>query len=275
MCPQPLKQNSAQAPRAREKYIFSIRHTVIYNCWLKRLQYTKVRIFTLPWLIVTLIAAVLKYSAVNDQLTPEDIPPLTKILGRELPWTQSPPENESWADQRLRIQRTVDHVFAATPLNKEIPEGRPREPADVVRNGGGVCYDRSRLLEKALQLQGFRTRHVALYQHERGKNRLQLLLTYRTKSHAISEVLTSRGWMAIDSLDAWIALDEDLNPLSIAQLAIKAERHTKLNWSGRSSPFYDEPFLRVYGLYSRHGMFYPPFNRIPDVNYGQLLDNLR
>jgi hypothetical protein len=226
-------------------------------------------------LIIPLIGTVLKYNEVDDKLAPEDIAALQHVLGAEAELSQTPPPNESWPAQRSRIQRTVKLVFASTPLNKDIPEGLPREPTNVVRNGGGVCYDRSRLLEKALQYQGFQIRHVALYRKIPGKNTLGLLLTYRAKSHAVSEVLTSRGWLAIDSLDPWVALDEDLNPLSIEQLAARAEHQTKQNWSGKSSPFYDEPFLRVYGLYSRHGMFYPPFNRIPDVNYGQLLDNLR
>jgi len=226
-------------------------------------------------LIVAMIAAVLKYSEVDDVLQPEDIPPLTQILGASSSWPVSAAPPESWDAQRARIQRTVQLVLAAAPQRQHIPEGRTREPADVIRNGGGVCYDRSRLLEKALQFQGFRIRHVALYRQVPGMNRLQAVFTTRTMSHAVSEVLTQRGWMVIDPIDAWLALDAKQDPLSIAQLAARATGPDRLAWSGQASSFFDKPFLRVYGLYSRHGMFYPPFNRIPDVNYGQLLDNLR
>jgi hypothetical protein len=36
---------------------------------------------------------------------------------------------------------------------------------------------------------------------------------------------------------------------------------------------YGAPFTYVYGL-SRHGRFYPPYNAVPDVNWGELAQNL-
>jgi hypothetical protein len=239
-----------------------------------RQQVGKALIFALLT-FATLIGALLKCSEVNDALAPEDIPALRQILGASVTWPVSPDLNDSWEAQRASIQRTVKLVSVAAPNRRHIPEGQTREPADVIRNGGGVCYDRSRLLEKALQAQGLKIRHVALYRHVQGMNGLQLLFTKRTISHAVSEVLTLRGWIVIDPIDGWIALDAHLNPLSIVQLAERAANHEKSDWSGHSSHFFDEPFMWIYGLYSRHGMFYPPFNAIPDVNYRQLMDNLR
>jgi hypothetical protein len=224
---------------------------------------------------LALVGLTLKYNEVDDRITTDDLPVLRHILGGDA----SPPHealpNESWPDQRARIARTVQQVMAAAPFRKDIPEGHLREPADVLRNGGGVCYDLSRLIEKALQMQGFRIRHVALYRKQPGKNLMQTLLTRRVISHAVSEVLTNRGWMVVDSVDGWLAQDAQQNPLSIEQLSANAALHASLSWSGQASKFYAEPFFPVYGLYARHGMFYPPFNHIPDVNYGQLLANLR
>jgi hypothetical protein len=229
------------------------------------------------WLLlaVALAGLALKYNEVDDRLTADDIPVLKRVLDDHALTPREAPPDESWPEQRARIARTVQQVMRAAPSRKGIPEGLTREPSDVFRNGGGVCYDLSRLIEKALQMHGFRIRHVALYQKPAGKNLMQTLLTRRVISHAVSEVLTSRGWMVVDSVDDWLALDGQQNPLSIEQLSINASLHRSLNWSGQASKFYEQPFFHVYGLYARHGMFYPPFNPVPDVNYGQLLDNLR
>jgi len=37
---------------------------------------------------------------------------------------------------------------------------------------------------------------------------------------------------------------------------------------------YQESFSFIYGLYSRHGKFYPPYTFIPDVNYVELIQNI-
>jgi len=177
---------------------------------------------------LALVGLTLKYNEVDDRITTDDLPVLRHILGGDA----SPPHealpNESWPDQRARIARTVQQVMAAAPFRKDIPEGHLREPADVLRNGGGVCYDLSRLIEKALQMQGFRIRHVALYRKQPGKNLMQTLLTRRVISHAVSEVLTNRGWMVVDSVDGWLAQDAQQNPLSIEQLSANAALHASL-----------------------------------------------
>ena len=40
------------------------------------------------------------------------------------------------------------------------------------------------------------------------------------------------------------------------------------------TPLYTHPFVYVIGLYSRHGMFYPPYNYIPDINYLEFFQNI-
>jgi hypothetical protein len=37
---------------------------------------------------------------------------------------------------------------------------------------------------------------------------------------------------------------------------------------------YNERFFYIYGLYSRHGRFFPPYNVIPDINYSEFIQNL-
>ena len=36
------------------------------------------------------------------------------------------------------------------------------------------------------------------------------------------------------------------------------------------SPILGRPFTYLFGLYSRHGRFYPPYTPVPDLDWGQL-----
>ena len=93
-------------------------------------------------------------------------------------------------------------------------------------------------------------------------------------SHAFTEVLTQKGWMVVDSNDRWISIDSKNNPVSIAQIKLSAEGAADFAWSQiPPNKKYMNPFIFVYGLYSRHGQFYPPYNFIPDVNYRELAQN--
>lgn len=39
-------------------------------------------------------------------------------------------------------------------------------------------------------------------------------------------------------------------------------------------PIYAEGFTFMYGLYSRHGMFYPPYDKVPDINIPEFSQNI-
>jgi hypothetical protein len=66
----------------------------------------------------------------------------------------------------------------------------------------------------------------------------------------------------------------DGRPLDLGAVRKNADRQ----WSGAvKAPLpeiYGAPFTWVYGLYSRHGRFYPPYNPIPDLNGAELAQNL-
>ena len=79
----------------------------------------------------------------------------------------------------------------------------------------------------------------------------------------------------IDSNDPWISLDKNKQPLSIEAIQLAANHHRSISWDTiPPTSIYLEPFAIFYGLYSRHGRFYPPYNAIPDVNYAELIQNL-
>ena len=97
---------------------------------------------------------------------------------------------------------------------------------------------------------------------------------------------TKKGWLVIDSNFPWIALDVNNNPLSIKNIQQSLDNSVDIDWKkspldvvgGNTSKYvksiiYTKPFVAVYGLYSRHGRFYPPYNLIPDINYGEFIQN--
>jgi hypothetical protein len=175
-------------------------------------------------------------------------------------------------DQVSTIQQ-VQHVLARiAPELTPIDEDETREPADVEREKRGICYDRSRFIEKALTYLGLETRHVAIYRIPTGGSAWRTLVTHGA-SHALTEVRTSRGWMLVDSIEDWIGLTADGRVVSadtIARdgtLALGAwDRRVK----GHPNLLLEARFVDVVGLYSRHGNFYWPYIPIPDVNWTQM-----
>lgn len=110
----------------------------------------------------------------------------------------------------------------------------------------------------------FQVRHLALFPTQ-GRSVLKTLITKSVVSHAMTGVKTSRGWMLVDSNSAWMAVDRYGNPIDGEDIALG--RASLLPQPKDLGSFFDKPFVMVYGLYSRHGRFYPPYVPLPDVNW--------
>lgn len=141
------------------------------------------------------------------------------------------------------------------------------EPAAFVARGYGCCFDRARLIEKALAHYGFEIRHLSL--HDLKIPVVGYLMP--AQSHAASEVLTSKGWMYVDSNEAFLLVTRDGEPVT-------AEALRDIDWDELVERPVPEPFFRkeptiFYGLYSRHGFFYPPKVPLPDVDWSQVAFN--
>lgn len=180
-----------------------------------------------------------------------------------------------YEDQISYIQQVQMAVAALAEKQTPIPYNQEREPADLLREKAGLCYDRSRTLEKILRMAGFRVRHVSIYAISAKRSapvKIWHLTTNRTlRSHAVSECLTSRGWLVVDSLHPWISIDRDDHPVGLAAWHSQAVR-----WKNPPpEPIYQHPFTPIYGLYSRHGRFYPPFTPVPDINWREFIQNAR
>ena len=96
-------------------------------------------------------------------------------------------------------------------------------------------------------------------------------------SHAVTEVQTARGWVIVDSNIRFISIDEDDKPFSICEIQKYALRGKEIVWSdlykNNFNDMFKNNFIFVYGLYSRHGDFYPPYNPVPDINWKEFLQN--
>lgn len=127
----------------------------------------------------------------------------------------------SFPAQLALVHRCQQAVRARAPRYVGIPEGQPREPKELYLRRQGICYDRSRVLEKMFLYLGLETRHVSLFEREPETNAFTTLLFHHVHSHAVSEVLTSRGWMIVDSNIPWLGLDRQHRPVSVRQMAAR------------------------------------------------------
>jgi len=157
----------------------------------------------------------------------------------------------------------------------------------------GLCFDRALLLEKFCQLAGFNVRHLYIYFNGKGQKPERSDLFHKNlNSHAMFEVETKEGWMAVGTNCNWLGLDQQGHPMTLGMIRTKLEQLSlalsKPFTVGR--PFYDElenkgAFRFVYGVYSRHGQFLKsqPLetllnsvgikSRIPDYNISMLFAN--
>lgn len=184
----------------------------------------------------------------------------------------------SYEEQIKLIQQAQAAVRLRTTGWEGIPEGQPREPKQLYLGRTGMCYDRSRVLEKIFTYLGFTNRHLAMFARQPYQHSYNTVLFQHVPSHAISEVLTSKGWLMVDSNDLWISLDNNRRPVSMPQLQDRYRREEKINWAisvlKHDEAFYNSRCIALYGIYSRHGRFYPPYVKgIPDFRVRGLLYN--
>jgi hypothetical protein len=207
---------------------------------------------------------------VSTNLTKEDAVYAERMLrdtGYGGALTKAP---RSFDDQVRTVLAVQDAVLSTASENAGLPLGAPRELRDLYEAKQGLCYDRSRAIEKILSHLGFQVRHAAVYATT-DSNALQALVTPRTRSHAVTEVKTERGWLVIDSNKRWISLTEDGAPLDLGELQEKAvDRRWDARVSDTMSRIFRGSFTYLYGLYSRHGQFYPPYTPVPDLDWNQL-----
>ena len=219
------------------------------------------------------VAVLLAWHAVDNSVSAED----RKYIPRYLEGIRAmPPEaTRSYEDEIDFVVRVQRAVLDVAPRNEGLPFGAEREPKDLFEARRGLCFDRSRVIEKILRYASLEVRHIALYSTRETGSAMKSLLAPGVSSHAVTEVLTKKGWLVVDSNDPWVSLDATASPVSIWRIKASADQRVRLVWSKPPNEIYEQPFTFVYGLYSRHGKLYPPYDLIPDINYAELAQNVR
>jgi hypothetical protein len=234
-------------------------------------------------ILILSIVTVLIINSVDNKLTEDDYEYIPKILNSKLNISK-----ESSYEQELEFINSIQKtILKVVPSNGSIPKNMPREAKDLFYRGEGGCSERARLLSKIFKYYGFKTRQFSMYSKKISDSSIRVLLTSnrlsdqlmgnqpRVRSHAAIEVLTKKGWLVVDPNEPWIAVDTANNPLSISKIQNDVDNSVYIDW--RQPPFdniYVDSFVYVFGLYSRHGRFYPPYNFIPDINYVELIQNV-
>jgi len=220
------------------------------------------------------LVSILSYNAVDNSLSQID----KQYIAKYLVEVRSLPEKPTYEDEVNFIMSVQHSVLSVAPRNEGIPFGQKREPKELYEAKTGLCFDRSRVIEKILRYSGFDARHVFMLSKEKTGSALRAIMTVGVPTHAVTEVLTKNGWLVVDSNAYWVSTDAEGRPASMEKIQYDVEHSVPIRW-GEEPPLivyekYAKPFTFVYGLYSRHGYFYPPYNVVPDVNYGELLQNL-
>jgi len=230
---------------------------------------------------------------VNNSITREDSVILKKFLVKS--GIEPLRENPTYQDEVQFIRDVQHEVLKSVPLGNPLPYGKPREPRNIceaiAKSQSGACCDRSRLIEKILRMHCFKTRHVYMCSIKDAGCKLKVWLSCNIEQHAVSEVLTKKGWLVVDSNAEWMSLDKQNQPYSIK--SIQCERHILWEKPMRSDmkKICKKSFTFLYGLYSRSGKLYPPFLfcfpsncphtqikfcfPFPDINWRELLYNLK
>ena len=221
--------------------------------------------------IVISISIILHLNSVSKNLSIEDyeyIPLFIQNIDQI--------SNEASFDDELEFISSIQRLtFDFAPNAGSIDINNAREPKDIYFAQVAGCADRSRLIEKILIFNNFKTRHVSIYSKTKTNSSIKSLLTRQNYSHALTEVLTQQGWMIVGSNFPWLGLDNENNPISIKQLKESIDNSSDIEWiKSPDEIIFKEPFVYVYGLYSRHGRFYPPYNFIPDINYHEFFQNI-
>ena len=168
-------------------------------------------VFLLSAGFIFLLAAMLAYHEVDNSLTQEDREYIPKYIGSIS--TTPPMEQRAFKDELAFIEHVQDAVLKTASLNEGIPFDSKREPKELFLAKKGLCYDKSRVIEKILRYSGFKTRHISIYSTTETQSALKSFWASGTPSHAVTEVWTSKGWLVVDSNEG--LGNQPLNPFSI------------------------------------------------------------
>jgi hypothetical protein len=169
--------------------------------------------------------------------------------------------------------RSIQTAIYTLPTKDCIPLKHSRNIKDLYGQGCGMCYDKSHVMEKIFQMYGFETRHISIYYYKNWYQKFWTFFVPSSGSHAVSEVKTKGGWIFVDSVSEVIGLSEQNTVLSLSDIRklLKEKKETK---KIRRLFSFRHNFIYLYGVYSRNGYLYPPYNFVPDYKFQELHYNI-
>ncbi len=239
------------------------------------------------WLLVLTLIYVMGYVCVmgiksrevSPVITPADEVAIIDILADHgvNPLLVVADRNTDFNSQVAAIRKIQQAVLDTAPNETKIPPNQSREPADLLRLGHGQCSDRARAMDKALRYLGYQSRFVSVFAADKVAMPVLAVITNnrdKVRSHALVEVMTKKGWLLVDTIPPFVAVTKDGNAVSVTAMRDLAAKNQLPAWQENAPyPLLTRKFLPVYGLYARHGGFYPPYDAIPDVNWTELKAN--
>jgi len=213
------------------------------------LMVIKVAVFSILFTVLAFVSNVPTRNTAEDDATFKDVLQLDALR-----------QPKTFAEEIAAIKLIQSRVFARAPVGAGIEDFSPREPSDLMKKKEGLCFDRSRALDKGFEYIGLSARHVyLLYREDRGF--WGAMFHRGHPSHAVTEVKTSHGWMFVDSNAEWIALTRDGQVVNADDVYKRAAE-----FDGMPS-YLNEPWWAIRGMYSRKGQLYPPYIMFPDFNW--------
>lgn len=169
----------------------------------------KLSIFAIMGILLFLV---LSFNRVDNAITEDDkrfIPHYVESI--------PPLEHDSTYLEELEIIKHIqDAVLTVAPNNEGLPYNTEQSQKTSNVASKGLCYDRSRVIEKTLRYSGFKTRHISIFSKTKTRSAFKSLKTPGVLSPAVTEVLTKKGWLIVDSNNRWLSIDRHENPFSIA-----------------------------------------------------------
>lgn len=217
-----------------------------------------------------LLMSLLYFFQFDDTITEEDRY-YAQLIADEYKLVK-PSSFKTYKEEIIFIQSVRNAVINMAPAYDPIPFYHERNVKDFYEKGSGMCFDKSFVIEKMLRIYGFEVRHASIYYTTPGRPALLAVLS-KSYSHATLEVKTSKGWMLLDSLTDVTGLDYAGNPLTVSDFR-EWIQSGKAPADLMNDRHYGKPYICVYGLYSRHGTMFPPYNIVPDYNFRQLWYNI-
>ncbi len=215
----------------------------------------------------------LYYNNVSKTIIPEDIEYCNKLTHLSLSDIHA---EDMSLDSQVNFIHHIQCDIIKYSRHEQIPFGEPREPKNYYEQQRGFCFDRARVIEKALTIAGFETRHVAIFINEdRSKTSILDLRKKVLPSHAVTEVKTKAGWMYVGSNKCFISADSFNKTYSLEELRDKS--FSNMNWKFNEevidNSFVNANAFYLYGLYSRNGMMFPPYIAVPEININEFISN--